>query len=201
VQVADDAVGLDRFIGHFDTRRSESGIECGEGLILDIQAENLNSERSRRRPAYDHDLGGGPIGSIIFTTSGTTKAPKFVLHDHYSVVAHANAVARSFGYDAPGTVLLQALPLCGGFGFCQAMAALAGGAVIVMQPTFEAEETAPHKPGGLTLERIAPNDAMILPHGAKPDRVKFSERAGLDRPTFQRFDEAKPGLPSHQRCA
>jgi len=60
-----------------------------------------------------------------------------VLHDHYSVVAHANAVARSFGYDAPGTVLLQALPLCGGFGFCQAMAALAGGAVIVMQPTFE----------------------------------------------------------------
>jgi hypothetical protein len=51
------------------------------------------------------------------------------------------------------------------------------------------------------LERIAPNDAMILPHGAKPDRVKFSERAGLDRPTFQRFDEAKPGLPSHQRCA
>jgi hypothetical protein len=162
VQVADDAVGLDRLIGHFDTRRSKSGIECGEGLILDIQAENLNSERSRRRPAYDHDLGGGPIGSIIFTTSGTTKAPKFVLHDHYSVVAHANAVARSFGYDAPGTVLLQALPLCGGFGFCQAMAALAGGAVIVMQPTFEAEETAPHKPGGLNAAAAAlPLDEVL----------------------------------------
>src|SRR5262249_7409096 len=38
--------------------------------------------------------------------------------------------------------MLQALPLCGVFGFCQTMAALAGGAVIVMQPTFEAEETA-----------------------------------------------------------
>jgi len=26
---------------------------------------------------------------------------------------------------------------------------------------------------------------MILPHGANPDRMKFSERTGLDRPTFQ----------------
>jgi fatty-acyl-CoA synthase len=106
-------------------------------------------EALRRRPAYNADLGGGPVGSIIFTTSGTTKAPKFVLHDHYSIVGHANAVARSFCYDAPGTVLLQALPLCGVFGFCQAMAGLAGGAVIVMQPTFEAEETA------LLIERHA----------------------------------------------
>jgi hypothetical protein len=48
VQVANDAVGLDRLIGYFDTRLSKSGIECGQGLILDIQAENLNSEKSRR---------------------------------------------------------------------------------------------------------------------------------------------------------
>ena len=40
------------------------------------------------------------------------------------------------------------------------------------------------------LESIDPNDAVILPHGANPDRIKFSERTGLDRPTFQRFDEA-----------
>jgi len=52
-----------------------------------------------------------------------------------------------------------------------------------------------------SLESIDPNDAMILPHGANPDRMKFSERTGLDRPTFQRFDEAKPGLPSHQQRA
>jgi hypothetical protein len=42
---------------------------------------------------------------------------------------------------------------------------------------------------------------MILPHGANPDRMKFSERTGLDRPTFQRFDEPKPGLPSYQQRA
>jgi hypothetical protein len=28
-------------------------------------------------------------------------------------------------------------------------------------------------------ESIDPNDAMILPHGANPDRMKFSEMTGL----------------------
>src|SRR5262249_40650278 len=32
------------------------------------------------------------------------------------------------------------------------------------------------------LQSNDPNDAMILPHGANPDRMKFSERTGLDRP-------------------
>jgi hypothetical protein len=42
------------------------------------------------------------------------------------------------------------------------MAALAGGAVIVMQPTFEAEETAPHKPGGLNAAAAAlPLDEVL----------------------------------------
>src|SRR6185312_15498877 len=56
----------------------------------------------RRRPPYQGDHGGGPVGCAIFTTSGTTKAPKFVLHDHFSVVSHARAVVRRFGWDAPG---------------------------------------------------------------------------------------------------
>src|SRR5262249_51360349 len=93
-------------------------------------------------PAFERDVGDGPVGSVIFTTSGTTSAPKFVLHDHFSVVCHAGAVARSYGYDRPGTMLLQALPLCGVFGFCQAMAALAGGAGPLLPPTCEAEAAA-----------------------------------------------------------
>ena len=95
-----------------------------------------------RRPGYENDRGDGPVGSVIFTTSGTTSAPKFVLHDHYSVVSHAQAVARRFAYDAPGNVLLQALPLSGVFGFSQAMAAFAGGALTVMPPAFEPEDAA-----------------------------------------------------------
>jgi hypothetical protein len=31
------------------------------------------------------------------------------------------------------------------------------------------------------LESIDPNDAMILPHGANPDQMKFSERTGARR--------------------
>src|SRR5262249_29575091 len=57
--------------------------------------------------------------------------------------------------------------------------------------------------------------SVVLPPPSKVDRTEirvtnfsstkearqFSERTGLDRPTFQRFDEAKPGLPSHQQRA
>jgi fatty-acyl-CoA synthase len=96
-----------------------------------------------RRPPLAADLARGPDdGSNIFTTSGTTKAPKFVLHDHFSVVGHARRVARGFAYDAPGSVTLLALPLCGVFGFAQAMASLAGGCPMAMQASFDAEEAA-----------------------------------------------------------
>jgi len=80
--------------------------------------------------------------SILFTTSGTTRAPKFVLHTHGSIVAHARDVGPGFGFTAPGAVLLQALPLCGVFGFCQAMAALSAGRPMIMLPIFDGAEAA-----------------------------------------------------------
>ncbi len=96
----------------------------------------------RDRPPYPDDRGDGPLGSNIFTTSGTTKAPKFVLHDHFSVVSHACYVAYRFGYAAADSVILQSLPLCGVFGFSQAMACLTAGRPMVMQASFEAEAAA-----------------------------------------------------------
>src|SRR5262249_58232624 len=54
VQVADDAVGLDRLIGHFDTRLSKSGIECGQGLILDIQPRiSIQKDRAGGNGHFD----------------------------------------------------------------------------------------------------------------------------------------------------
>jgi hypothetical protein len=57
------------------------------------------------------------------------------------------------------------------------------------------------------LESIDPNDAMILPHGANPDRMKFSERTGLAVSQFvsSRLDQAddlghivaEPTLPQY----
>lgn len=81
------------------------------------------------------------LGCVIFTTSGTTRAPKFVLHSQRSVIGHAFRVARSFGIDAGSTVLL-APPLCGVFGFCNAMAALVAGRPLVMRPVWDADRAA-----------------------------------------------------------
>jgi fatty-acyl-CoA synthase len=77
-------------------------------------------------------------GCVIFTTSGTTKAPKFVLHDQRNVIAHAYQVARAFGI-GDGCAVLLAPPLCGVFGFCSAMAAFAAGRPLVMRPAWDAD--------------------------------------------------------------
>lgn len=78
----------------------------------------------------------------IFTTSGTTSKPKFVLHNQATATRHGLDVAEGFGYAAADTVLLQAIPFCGVFGFAQIMGALAGGSPSVLMPVFEAAAAA-----------------------------------------------------------
>ena len=93
------------------------------------------------RPPLDEDRAAPGDGSNIFTTSGTTRAPKLVLHSHASVTAHAHAVARALGYAAdPAGGVLGALPLCGVFGFCQTSAALAAGSTLALTSAFDAAE-------------------------------------------------------------
>ena len=88
------------------------------------------------------EVGRPESGCVIFTTSGTTKAPKFVLHDQRTVLRHAHDVARGFGYEAADARVLVTAPRCGVFGFTNAMGALAAGAPIVIYPTFDATESA-----------------------------------------------------------
>lgn len=76
-------------------------------------------------------------GAIMFTTSGTTSAPKFVMHQHRSIVEHARDVAENFSMNAADTVMLQALPYCGVFGFCQAMASLDAGRPSIVLDVFD----------------------------------------------------------------
>ena len=75
-------------------------------------------------------------GCAIFTTSGTTKAPKFVQHTHRSTVHHAQDVVRAFAYDEPDACFMLAVPLCGVFGYAQMMATLAAKRPTVMMPAF-----------------------------------------------------------------
>ncbi|MBT4687745.1 MAG: AMP-binding protein [Rhodospirillaceae bacterium] len=88
-------------------------------------------------PPYDDDHGDPDAGCKIFTTSGTTKAPKFVLHSQGSISRHARLVADGFGYSTSQGALLQMMPLCGVFGFSQIMAGLASGQPTVLTASFD----------------------------------------------------------------
>lgn len=77
-------------------------------------------------------------GCNIFTTSGTTSAPKFVLHSQGGIARHARIVADQFGYAASNGAMLQMLPLCGVFGFVSMMAGLASGQPTVLTASFDA---------------------------------------------------------------
>ena len=94
------------------------------------------------RPALDTDGATPETGCIIFTTSGTTRAPKFVLHAQASLTHHAGDMARAFGFDAADAAILLTIPLCGVMGLCTATAAFAAGRPLVMLPTFEARAAA-----------------------------------------------------------
>ncbi len=95
---------------------------------------------SRPRLAANHARSSAPCN--IFTTSGTTSAPKFVLHRQGAITSHAQQVARVFGFAAPETVSLSILPLCGVFGFNQTIATLAAGKPCVLVESYEIPEIA-----------------------------------------------------------
>lgn len=92
-------------------------------------------------PPMTADAATPRAGCAIFTTSGTTKAPKFVLHDQRTLVAHAFDVVQGFDIDSASTMLL-APPLCGVFGVSNAMAMMAAGRPFAMMPAWDAAAAA-----------------------------------------------------------
>jgi fatty-acyl-CoA synthase len=127
----------------------------------DVKSVPAAIERLRRvsfgrllsRPPFadNHALASRPCN--IFTTSGTTSAPKFVLHRQGAIAGHAQQVARTFGFAASDTLSLAILPLCGVFGFNQTLATLAAGKPSVLVDSYEIQEIARlivrHKPSTL----------------------------------------------------
>ena len=88
------------------------------------------------------DLASPDSPCNIFTTSGTTSRPKFVLHGQGRVTRHARDCVSAFGWDEPGAVTYQSTPLCGVFGFSTMMATVAAGAPNVLAPLFTARHAA-----------------------------------------------------------
>ncbi len=116
--------------------------------IEHLRRVRFDRVQSRPRHGVNHARANAPCN--IFTTSGTTSAPKFVLHRQGAIASHAQQVARAFGFTAPETVSLAILPLCGVFGFNQTMATLAAGKPSVLVESSDIDRIAPliarHKP-------------------------------------------------------
>lgn len=89
-------------------------------------------------------------GFALFATSGTTRAPKFVVHAQAGVVRHAQAVAHRFGYDAPDAKLLMSVPFCGIWGFTQSMAAIAAAAPLHILPVASTQKVDEALRAGIT---------------------------------------------------
>jgi fatty-acyl-CoA synthase len=133
---ADNLAALEQFI-IYDEGEDVPALPAALQHIDQVRYANLVAAAPAE---FDH--ASEDMGTIIFTTSGTTAAPKFVLHSQASIVGHARNVAGFFGWDDPETVLLQALPLCGTFGHVQAMATLAVARPMISMPVFSAKAAA-----------------------------------------------------------
>ena len=86
------------------------------------------------------DPGQEGDGALVYTTSGTTSAPKLVLHRQIGLLRHAGIAAAAYGVQTTSVVLLAA-PLCGAFGFSSFLAGFARGATLVSLPVFDAATT------------------------------------------------------------
>jgi fatty-acyl-CoA synthase len=78
----------------------------------------------------------------FFTTSGTTKGPKLVIHTQRTLTEHAQHVASGYHFGEPGDKLLAALPLCGVFGLNSVLGAIAAGIPVVLMDFFDGETAA-----------------------------------------------------------
>ncbi len=152
-------------------------------------------------PPLAASAGTADSGAAIFTTSGTTKAPKFVLHTQRSLVDHARAVAPAFGYGAPDAVMLQALPFCGVFGLSQALATFAARRPMALLPAFDAEAAARAIPAERVTHMNGSDEMYRRMLEAAPGARPFPtlRRAGFaafnsDPAEFVAFGDAR-GLP------
>ena len=104
------------------------------------QFEKITYSELVQSPPLLKDHSTPTSGCNIFTTSGTTKAPKFVLHTHQSITNHALDIWRNLEQIIDNGAFFHTLPFCGVFGFNHLSAALAGGKASVIQNAFDPTE-------------------------------------------------------------
>lgn len=109
--------------------------ETDEGIVLDRPAFPLSELSQNGTMQEDRATPDTPCQ--IFTTSGTTSKPKFVLHAHHSLALHSQRLPHFWGLDRPDGVVFQAAPLCGVVGLNVATLGIAAIRPQIIQSIFE----------------------------------------------------------------
>ena len=159
---------------------AENNVSLKNQLPGSLQSKKLASYQELiGQSGAEIDNSSADAGCNIFTTSGTTSAPKFVLHSHRSISNHAEEVWRNLEPLIKNDAFFHTLPFCGVFGFNHFSAALIGARANVIQSAFDAHEAVElidlHK-----VHYISATDDMLL--------------ALLDA------DDRNPALPSLTCC-
>ena len=131
--------------------------------------------------------------SILFTTSGTTSAPKLVMHPQRTVTLHALRTARAYGLLDHDARLLAALPFSGVFGFNSLMCAFAAGRPVIVMETFDGAEAATliqrHR-----ITHVFGSDEMfqrVIEHAATPAVLASTRMLGFGNFQSHGMDEAQ----------
>ena len=115
--------------------------------------------------------------AVVIATSGTTGAPKAVIHTHDSVAASARATSAALSVDPAADKWLACLPLAHIGGLAVVMRSLVTGTAVEVHDRFEAAATIDAARRGATLVSLVtralnqvPNDLFrtILIGGAAP---------------------------------
>ena len=110
--------------------------------------------------ACDTPAPHGNAGVLCFTTSGTTSLPKFVLHDHVSLITHGDGMQTAYGYDANSRIFASA-PFCGAFGFCTLLGGLVTGSTVVCEPVTDTQSTLEHIRRHQITHTYANNESIL----------------------------------------
>ncbi|WP_029087951.1 AMP-binding protein [Brevibacterium album] len=98
-------------------------------------AAAIAAPRPEAVPALRTD-GDGALLAVAFTTSGSTGMPKLAAHSEATTIHHLRSAAAQVGF-RQGDLMVEPLPYSGVFGYVAGMAALFGGAGVLIQPAFE----------------------------------------------------------------